>query len=69
MPRPERGQAKGMKQTDAEREPSSGKNPKEIERFVDSVFGELPQGVEIPGTENLAKQIAAARKRVGRQSA
>ena len=53
-----------MKQTEAERELSSGKNPKEIE--ASKVFGELPQGVEIPGTAKLSEKIEAARKRVGR---
>ena len=54
-----------MTRTEAERELSSGMTPKEIEAFADSVFGELPQGVEIPGTEDLAEKLEAARKRVG----
>ncbi len=56
-----------MTTAEAERELSSDKNPKEIEMFADSVFGELPRGVEIPGTENLAEKIEAARKRVSQE--
>ncbi len=58
-----------MTRAETERELNSGKNPKEIE--ASKIFGELPQGVEIPSTENLAEELEAARKRVGvgRQSA
>ena len=48
-----------MTRAEAERELSSGKTPKEIELFAESVFG-----VEIPSTENLAEELEAARKRV-----
>ncbi len=48
-----------MKQTEAEREESS----QEVERFGQSVFGEFPYKGQIPGTENLAEELEAARKR------
>ena len=60
MLRPERGQAKDTKQTDAEQELRS----QEIERFARSVFGEFPQRGGVPVTENLAEELAAARKRM-----
>ena len=56
MPRPERGQVKGMKQTEAERELSS----QEAEKLARTIVGlEIP-----PSTENLAEELEAARKRV-----
>ncbi len=48
-----------MTRAEAEREPSSGKTPEEIEKFLEAVFG-----AEIPSTESLAEEMEAARKRL-----
>ncbi len=54
MPRPERGQVKDTTPANTDQETSS----------LSKRFGEILQGIEIPDPEGLAKEIAAARKRV-----
>ena len=60
MPRPERGHVKDSNPANTEQKLSS----QEVERFARSVFGEFPYKGQIPGTENLAEELEAARKRV-----